>query len=53
MANISVIGAGSWGIALARLLALNGHQVNVWSIIQDEIDMLNKEHEHTGPQSTN
>jgi len=46
MANISVIGAGSWGIALARLLALNGHQVNVWSIIQDEIDMLNKEHEH-------
>lgn len=46
MANISVIGAGSWGIALARLLALNGHQVNVWSIIQEEIDMLNANKEH-------
>lgn len=46
MANISVIGAGSWGIALARLLALNGHSVNVWSIIGDEIDMLQKNHEH-------
>lgn len=46
MANISVIGAGSWGIALARLLALNGHNVNVWSIIGDEIDMLQKNHEH-------
>lgn len=46
MANISIIGAGSWGIALARLLSLNGHTVNVWSIIQDEIDMLNQNHEH-------
>lgn len=46
MAKISVIGAGSWGIALARLLALNGHEVNVWSIIQDEIDMLTTNHEH-------
>jgi glycerol-3-phosphate dehydrogenase (NAD(P)+) len=46
MAKISVIGAGSWGIALARLLALNGHAVNVWSIMQDEIDMLNQNHEH-------
>lgn len=46
MANISVIGAGSWGIALARLLALNGNQVNVWSVIKDEIDMLNANYEH-------
>jgi len=28
--RISVIGAGSWGIALAGLLADNGHEVVVW-----------------------
>ncbi|MDD7547479.1 MAG: NAD(P)H-dependent glycerol-3-phosphate dehydrogenase [Lachnospiraceae bacterium] len=46
MERISVIGAGSWGIALANLLAGNGHDVTVWSIMKDEIDMLDKNHEH-------
>lgn len=46
MANISIIGAGSWGIALAVALHNNGHQVNVWSIIEDEIKMLNEKREH-------
>ena len=46
MANIGIIGAGSWGIALAVLLHNNGHKIAVWSILQDEIDMLNTEHEH-------
>lgn len=46
MANISVMGAGSWGIALALLLEENGHQVNVWSAIEDEIAMLNEKREH-------
>ena len=46
MADISVIGAGSWGTALALLLYKNGHKVTVWSIMQDEIDMLKREHEH-------
>ena len=46
MAKISVIGAGSWGIALALLLSKNGHQVNVWSIMEDEIKMLNEKREH-------
>ncbi len=46
MADISIIGAGSWGIALALLLHKNGHHITVWSIIQEEIDMLSKEHEH-------
>ena len=46
MANIGIIGAGSWGIALAVLLHNNGHKITVWSILQDEIDMLNAEHEH-------
>ena len=46
MANIGIIGAGSWGIALAVLLHNNGHKITVWSILQDEIDMLNAEREH-------
>ena len=46
MANIGVIGAGSWGIALSVLLSNNGHEVKVWSIIEDEIKMLNENHEH-------
>lgn len=46
MADISIIGAGSWGIALVVLLHKNGHQVTVWSAIEAEIKMLQKEHEH-------
>ena len=46
MERISVIGAGSWGIALANLLAGNGHDVTVWSIMKNEIDMLEQNHEH-------
>lgn len=46
MANVSIIGAGSWGTALAVLLHKNGHKVTVWSIIKEEIDMLKGEHEH-------
>ena len=41
-----MIGAGSWGIALAWLLINNGHEVQVWSAIESEIDMLKKDHEH-------
>lgn len=44
--KIGIIGAGSWGIALAALLNKNGHDVEVWSIIEDEINMLQTEHEH-------
>ncbi len=44
--NTGIIGAGSWGIALAALLEKNGHKVTVWSALPEEIDMLNKEHEH-------
>ena len=35
MAKVSVIGAGSWGTALAVVLAHNGHQVTVWSILEE------------------
>ena len=46
MANAGVIGAGSWGTALALLLHKNGHRVTVWSIDQKEVDMLSEEREH-------
>ncbi len=46
MRNIGIIGAGSWGIALANLLANNGSSVTVWSIIEDEIKMLKENNEH-------
>lgn len=46
MAELSVIGAGSWGTALAIVLAENGHHVTVWSILEDEIKMLTEGHEH-------
>lgn len=46
MAAYSVIGAGSWGIALAKVLAQNGNDVTVWSIIEDEIKMLQENKEH-------
>ena len=45
MANIGVIGAGSWGTALALLLYNNGNRVTVWSIVPDEIKMLKEFHE--------
>ena len=46
MARIGMIGAGSWGIALTVLLHNNGHDITVWSALKDEIDMLDREHEH-------
>ncbi len=46
MSKIGMIGAGSWGIALAWLLTNNGHEVTVWSALPDEIEMLDREREH-------
>lgn len=46
MKKIGVIGAGSWGTALAWLLANNGHEVTLWSVMEDEVKMLNEKREH-------
>ncbi len=46
MAEIGIIGAGSWGTALSALLCGNGHHVMVWSIVKEEIEMLQREREH-------
>ena len=46
MANVGIMGAGSWGTALALLLHKNGHQVTVWSISEEEVEMLSERREH-------
>jgi glycerol-3-phosphate dehydrogenase (NAD(P)+) len=44
---IAVIGAGSWGTTLARILALNGHSVKLWVREKELFDILEKEKENT------
>lgn len=46
MARVSILGGGSWGIALAVLLHKNGHEITIWSALEPEIEMLKREHEH-------
>ena len=38
MYSVGVLGAGTWGIALAVMLTNAGHRVTVWSAIESEID---------------
>lgn len=45
MKKVSVIGAGSWGSALAVLLANNGHEVTLWTHDPHEIEMLTTKRE--------
>ncbi len=45
MSNIAVLGAGTWGIALAVMLAEN-HHVTVWSALEYELDELGKNRHH-------
>ncbi|MCR5515139.1 MAG: glycerol-3-phosphate dehydrogenase, partial [Lachnospira sp.] len=42
MAKISIMGAGSWGLGLSILLNNNGHEVTVWSVFEEELDVLRK-----------
>ncbi|MBQ2985858.1 MAG: NAD(P)H-dependent glycerol-3-phosphate dehydrogenase [Tyzzerella sp.] len=46
MARVGILGAGSWGTALSMMLFQNGHDVTVWSIDNNEVEMLQKEREH-------
>ena len=42
MANLGVVGAGSWGTALALVLEKNGHQVTLWSSREEKAEELRK-----------
>lgn len=46
MANIGVLGAGTWGTALARMLAVNGHNVTMWSALPQELIVLKNTRKH-------
>ena len=46
MANIGIIGAGSWGTALGILLVNNGHNTTLWSHREEQARELAKTREH-------
>ena len=43
MNNIAIIGSGSWGVALATHLANMGHNVKIWSFLEEERDLINND----------
>ena len=47
MTNVGVVGAGSWGTALALVLEKNGHQVTLWSSREEKAKELSKLRENT------
>ena len=46
MKQITVIGSGGWGTAIASLLAKNGHNVVLWSYLPEESEALSKDKEN-------
>jgi glycerol-3-phosphate dehydrogenase (NAD(P)+) len=42
--KITVLGAGAWGTALARILALRDHQVTLWDYFPETADTINRTH---------
>ena len=42
--TVAVIGAGSWGTALAMVLADNGHEVRLWGHKPNQINEINQDH---------
>lgn len=46
MKNIGILGAGTWGSALAKVLCEGGNAVSVWSPIESEVNELNSTHLH-------
>lgn len=46
MKKIGVLGAGTWGMALARMLCVHGHDVTVWSALEKEIDEFSATRRH-------
>ena len=45
MSKVGVLGAGTWGIAVARILCAH-HDVTVWSALPEEIEYIQKHRTH-------
>lgn len=46
MAHVAVLGAGSWGTALAQVLAINGHDVFLWGRNAAQMDEMRNAREN-------
>ena len=46
MANVLILGAGTWGVAIAKLLSNNGHKVTCWARNENLINELKEKHLH-------
>ena len=46
MSRIGVLGAGTWGMALARMLSNVGNAVTVWSALKQEVEDYARERKH-------
>ncbi|MDE5781583.1 MAG: NAD(P)-dependent glycerol-3-phosphate dehydrogenase [Lachnospiraceae bacterium] len=46
MSDITILGAGGWGLGIAILLNNNGHKVTMWSALENEIEMLKENREN-------
>ena len=44
--KIGVLGAGTWGMALSRMLANDNYDVTVWSALAEEIESMSKTRRH-------
>ncbi len=44
--EIGVLGAGTWGMALARMLSNTGNDVVVWSAIESEVEEYSRTRKH-------
>ncbi len=45
--NISIIGAGAWGTALAEVISRQGNQINLWAREDDVVKSINTLNENT------
>lgn len=42
--KITVLGAGAWGTALAKMLALKDHDVALWDFFPETVEVINRTH---------
>ncbi|MFO7848732.1 MAG: NAD(P)H-dependent glycerol-3-phosphate dehydrogenase [Spirochaetia bacterium] len=44
--RIGLIGAGAWGTAVAKVLAENGHIIEMWAFEAEVVESINEDHEN-------